>query len=67
MAHSVESPAVEVFSLPILEVGLSTVVPLSPSSKSLVLSGGCVCVGGKGGVREGEKGGNQKGTYPPAT
>jgi hypothetical protein len=46
MAHSVESPAVDVFSLPPPFLTNSTVVPLSASSRSLVLSGGCVCVGG---------------------
>ena len=56
MAHSVESPAVDVFSLPPPLLTNSTVVPLSASSRSFVFRGGCVCVGGQGGggVREGE-------------
>ena len=51
MAHSVESTAVDVFSLPPPKKTKSTVVPLSASSRSLVLSGGCVCEGDRG-VRE---------------
>jgi hypothetical protein len=58
MAHSVESTAVDVYSLPPPFLTNSTVVPLSASSRSLVLSGGCVCVGGSGGQR----GGKHKGT-----
>jgi hypothetical protein len=54
MAHFVESPAVDVFSLPSPFLTNSTVVLLSASSRSLVLSGGCVCVGGDRGVSEGE-------------
>jgi hypothetical protein len=55
MAHSVESTAVGVFSLPPPFLTNSTVVPLSASYRSLVLGGGCVCVGG-------QRGGKHKGT-----
>jgi hypothetical protein len=54
MAHSIQSTAIDVFSLPPAWKTNSTVVPLSASSRSLVLSGGCVCVGGQGGQRGGE-------------
>jgi hypothetical protein len=47
MAHSVESPAVDVFALPPPKKTNSTVMPLSASSRGLVLSGGCVWVGGE--------------------
>ena len=53
MAHSVESPADDVFSLPLTFMTNSTVVSLSVSFRKLVLRGGCVCVGRIGGS-EGE-------------
>jgi hypothetical protein len=53
MAHSVESPAVDVFPLSPPFLTNSTVVPLSASSRNLVLSGVCVCRADRG-VREGE-------------
>ena len=49
MAHSVESPAVDVFALPPPKKTNSTVMPLSASSRGLVLNGGCVWVEGEGG------------------
>jgi hypothetical protein len=54
MVHSVESPAVDVFSLHPPFLTNSTVVPLSASSRSLVLSGGFVCVGRIGGSERGK-------------
>ena len=54
MAHSIQSPAVDVFSLPPPKKTNLTVVPLLASSISLVLNGGCECVGGIGGSERGK-------------
>ena len=54
MAHSVQSTAVDVFPLPPPFLTNSTVVPLLASSRSQVLSGGCVCVGRIGGSERGK-------------
>ena len=54
MAHSVKSPAVDIFTRPPPKKTNSTVVPLSASSRNLVLSGGCVLCRGVEGAERGK-------------